>query len=83
MVRVPGGRTKIGVEPERWGRLRARRETGLRHLFGRDAQPPFWAEVAPFFLDVHPVTVAQFREFVWATGYTTQAEEFGNGGGAL
>jgi len=80
MVYVPGGRTEIGVETERWKQLRAERETSPRHLFGRDARPPFWAEVDPFFLDVHPVTVAQFREFVEATGYVTQAEEFGNAG---
>ncbi len=41
-------------------------------------QPVFTADVKPFFLDVHPVTVAQFREFVDATGYRTQAEEFGD-----
>ena len=80
MVYVPGGRTKIGIETERWKRLRAARETGPRPLFGRDAHPPFQAEVDPFFLDAHPVTVAQFRDFVEATGYTTQAEEFGNAG---
>lgn len=80
MVYVPGGRTKIGIETERWNRLLAARETGPRPLFGRDAHPPFRAHVHPFFLDVHPVTVAQFQAFVDATGYTTQAEEFGNGG---
>lgn len=80
MVHVAGGRTKIGIETERWKQLRAERETGPRPLFGRDAHPPFQAEVDPFFLDVHPVTVAQFRDFVEATGYTTQAEEFGNAG---
>lgn len=80
MVYVPGGRTKIGIETERWKQLRAEHETGPRHLFGKDAHPPFWAEVDPFFLDVHPVTVAQFRTFVEATEYTTQAEEFGNAG---
>lgn len=80
MVHVPGGRTKIGIETKRWQQLRDARETGPRPLFGRDAHPPFWANVAPFFLDVHPVTVAQFRAFVKATNYTTQAEKFGNGG---
>jgi sulfatase modifying factor 1 len=78
MVFVPGGQTTIGIEAQRWEQLRARRETGPRPLFGRAAHPPFRAEVDPFFLDVHPVTVAQFRAFVDATGHTTQAEEFGN-----
>lgn len=80
MVHIPGGQTKIGIEFERWKQLRRNRETGPRPLFGRDAHPPFVADVDPFFLDVHPVTVAQFRDFVEATGYTTQAEQFGNGG---
>ena len=41
-------------------------------------QPVFTATVKPFFLDIHPVTVAQFREFVDATGFKTQAEVFGD-----
>ena len=40
--------------------------------------PTFETEVAPFFMDEHPVTVAQFRAFVEATGYETQAESFGD-----
>jgi sulfatase modifying factor 1 len=43
-------------------------------------QPVFATEVEPFFMDEHPVTVAQFRAFVEATGYTTEAEQFGNAG---
>ena len=41
-------------------------------------QPVFEMSIRPLFMDEHPVTVAQFREFVEATGYKTQAEEFGD-----
>src|SRR5690606_1360515 len=43
-------------------------------------RPVFEVRVEPFFMDVHPVTVAQFRAFVEATGYVTQAERFGDAG---
>ncbi len=43
-------------------------------------RPTFYADVAPFLLDVHPVTVADFRRFVDATGYVTQSERFGSSG---
>ncbi len=33
-----------------------------------------------FFMDEHPVTVAQFRAFVVATGYKTESEIFGDAG---
>lgn len=57
---------------------------GVTHI-GSDAGaaaegPVFRAEVAPFLMDRHPVTVAQFREFVAATGHKTEAERFGNAG---
>ena len=42
--------------------------------------PRFWIYVQPFFMDISPVTVAQFRQFVQATSYKTEAENFGNGG---
>ena len=43
-------------------------------------QPTFNTTVEDFYLDVHPVTVAQFRAFVQATGYRTEAEKFGDAG---
>jgi len=43
-------------------------------------RPRFWADVHPFFLDVHPVTVAEFRRFAETTGYVTQSERFGSSG---
>jgi formylglycine-generating enzyme len=42
--------------------------------------PTFEAEVAPFYLDRHPVTVAQFAAFVAATGFVTEAERLHSGG---
>ncbi len=43
-----------------------------------EEQPVFETTVDPFYLDAHPVTVAQFRTFVDQTGYVTDAERFGN-----
>ena len=42
--------------------------------------PPFTKEIDPFYLDKHLVTVEQFRKFVEATGYLTDAEKFGDAG---
>ncbi len=57
---------------------------GVTHIGAEDGLPPeqpvFEAEVAPFFMDEHSVTVAQFRAFVEATGFVTEAEGFGNAG---
>ena len=58
---------------------------GGKTQIGSDAglpaeRPVFEAQVQPFFMDKHPVTVAQFRAFVEATGYETEAERFGNAG---
>ena len=55
------------------GTTRIGAEDGMPH-----EQPVFKTRVRPFYMDVHPVTVAQFREFVESTGYVTQAEEFGD-----
>jgi sulfatase modifying factor 1 len=43
-------------------------------------RPPFDADVAPFLLDVHPVTVGDFARFVAATGFTTGADRLGSSG---
>lgn len=40
--------------------------------------PAFRTRVEPFFIDVHPVTVAEFRRFVEETDYVTEAERFGD-----
>jgi len=57
---------------------------GRTHIGAEEGLPPeqpvFEAEVAPFFMDAEPVTVARFRTFVEATGYRTEAERFGNAG---
>ena len=42
--------------------------------------PVFKTLVPPFYLDVHPVTVSEFRQFVEETRYRTDAEKFGNAG---
>ncbi len=41
-------------------------------------QPPFWVDVRPFLLDVHPVTVADFRRFVTERHHVTEAERLGS-----
>jgi formylglycine-generating enzyme len=55
---------------------------GRTHIGSEDGpvseRPAFVADVAPFFLDVHPVTVGEFRRFVEATGHVTQSERFGS-----
>lgn len=45
-----------------------------------DERPVFEVEVKPFYMDVHPVTVAEFRRFVEATGHVTDAEKTGDAG---
>lgn len=43
----------------------------------RDEQPRHEVEISGFFLDTHEVTNAQFAAFVKATGYVTEAEQWG------
>ncbi|NIJ43842.1 sulfatase modifying factor 1 [Wenyingzhuangia heitensis] len=42
--------------------------------------PAFETNVQPFYLDINLVSVADFRKFVEATNYTTEAENFGDSG---
>jgi formylglycine-generating enzyme required for sulfatase activity len=42
--------------------------------FYREERPVRPASVEPFWMDAHPVTNAQFRQFIDATGYLTLAE---------
>jgi sulfatase modifying factor 1 len=80
MVYVPGGTTTIGISREALARLPSGPAPGPRHRFGPASSPSFRAQLDPFFLDRHPVTVGQFRRFVEETGYTTEAERLGNAG---
>lgn len=57
------------------GKVRIGAEDGFAHEL-----PQFWANVESFLMDKSPVTVGQFREFVKATGYKTEADKFGNAG---
>ncbi|GAB5399627.1 MAG: formylglycine-generating enzyme family protein [Aureisphaera sp.] len=38
------------------------------------------AQISSFYMDIHPVTVQEFRMFIEATGYVTSADEFGDAG---
>src|SRR5690349_867680 len=58
MVRVPGGRFRMG-SPD----------------FYPEEKPVVDAEVGDLWVDEHPVTNAEFRRFVKATGWLTLAEQ--------
>lgn len=46
---------------------------------GLPREQPVWSSsIRGFFMDITPVTVGQYRKFVKATGYVTQAEKFGD-----
>jgi formylglycine-generating enzyme required for sulfatase activity len=59
MVKIPGGEFAMGSEAS--------------YAFANE-KPVHRVSVAAFFLDVHPVTNAEFAKFVEATGYKTIAE---------
>lgn len=62
MVLINGGYTFVGSD-----------SSGLQV-----ENPRFWLHVQPFFMDISPVTVGEFKQFVAATHYKTEAETFGN-----
>lgn len=76
---VGGGAGVVSASPEMipiaGGRTRIGSTTGEP-----SEAPPFEADVKPFLLDVHPVTVAEFRRFVESMEYVTQSERFGASG---
>ena len=53
---------------------------GSNHHYPEE-RPERKVTVGPFAIDVHPVTVAQFAEFVAATGFVTDAERHRPAGG--
>ncbi|XP_023685037.1 inactive C-alpha-formylglycine-generating enzyme 2 isoform X2 [Paramormyrops kingsleyae] len=62
MVQIPGGKMKMGTSASD----------------GRDGESPVKdISVAPFSIDMHPVTNLDFREFVREQKYKTEAETFG------
>ena len=64
MVKLDGGEFLMG--------------TDSREGFPNDGEGPVRKiTLDPFYIDICPVTNAQFQEFVSATGYRTEAERFG------
>lgn len=57
---------------------------GLVYLGSEDGMPEelprVWAGVRSFLMDKTEVTVQEFRKFIKAAGYKTEAEKFGNSG---
>lgn len=64
MVKLDGGMFLMG--------------TDYVHGFPQDGEGPVReVTVDPFYIDSHPVTNDQFREFIAKTGYVTEAERYG------
>lgn len=63
-----------GVRGSAMVRLPGAKFTMGSDAFYREERPAHDARVADFWIDVHPVTNAQFAEFVEATGHVTLAE---------
>ncbi|MBM2620103.1 SUMF1/EgtB/PvdO family nonheme iron enzyme [Actinoplanes sp. LDG1-06] len=78
MVLVPGARFDQGTPEHVLDWLLTQPQT-LPRIWFADETPRRPVTVAPYLIDRHPVTVAQFREFTRRTGYRTDAEERGFG----
>jgi sulfatase modifying factor 1 len=64
MIELPGGSFKMGGEG--------------REIWPADGESPVReVRLSPFFLDACAVTNRQFSEFIQASGYKTEAEQFG------
>ena len=61
MVFIPGGTFNMGARDDQFARA--------------DEYPVHPVKVNSFFMDPHPVTNAQFSEFIESTGYVTTAEK--------
>lgn len=77
MIRIPGGLVFIG-SPEHHLDVLAELQQVARVWF-EDEAPQHDRKIRTFWIDAHPVTNAQFAEFVAATNYVTAAEQHGYG----
>ena len=75
-VFVPGGSFMMGTERAALAGLA--REAGADRSEYLDETPAHRVAVPPFYIAQSPVTVAQFRAFVAATGFKTAAEHRGD-----
>lgn len=80
-VLVPPGEFLMGSAPEEIERLAAAASSQQRAEIYRSEGPQHRVRITrPFYLGRTPVTVAEFRAFVEASGYRTEAQRDGQGG---
>ncbi|RLU99239.1 Sulphatase-modifying factor protein [Streptomyces griseocarneus] len=77
MVPVPGGMFTAGTTETDLDAIA--REQHLPRAWFEDESPAHRVTIAPFAIDRHPVTNAQFAAFTKSTGYRTRAELRGTG----
>ena len=76
-VLVPGGAFVMGTEADALSALAQKANADEKDY--ADEIPAHRVEMKPYYIAKTPVTVAQFRRFVTATGYKTSAEKVGAG----